>query len=127
MRSIVTVAAFTALIAMAPAAAQAATQCKSVVLGAGPSDSSAWNVWRQAVTSQYGAAWADLSLAKNKTTDQVNLALAVEYFVSAVPCRVLRVDSALLNNIGDLEVMQTNEPAAASTPTFKHGKLVKFN
>lgn len=133
MRSIVTVAAFTALIALAPAAAQAATECQSSLAAGSAADAAgAWEAWEDNVASAYGAAWAKLELAQNRNVLPISIpslsGTFTTYTAYAIPCRKTRIGADMLANVGDFELMQSNEPEIAPTMNFKHAKkLVKFN
>ena len=128
MRNTFTVAAIAALIALAPAAAQAATECQAAQTGgAGTDAASAWENWQDNVASAYGAAWAKLNLAQNKSVVPISLpslggGTITTYSALAVPCRTVRLTAGLTANVGDFGVMQT-EPAPTVQGTFKKLKL----
>ncbi len=73
-----------------PALANAAErlQCQAAVISPPqPSEDYAESAWKTTVTQSLGASWANFGLARNKRYDDINLALAILYTVSAQPCR----------------------------------------
>jgi hypothetical protein len=88
-RSACLIALLAAAAGAAPlASATAAVVCKGTVTSQPVADVDGPDAaWRTAVTTQYGADWADLSKAKDKRYYDINLALGKLYYMSAEPCR----------------------------------------
>jgi len=55
--------------------------------------------WQSAVTTTYGADWADLGKAKDKRYYDVNLGLGKLYYMTAEPCRNALVINKLPGNL----------------------------
>jgi len=80
------------------APASAVTLCKSApVTGVATTEDGAIQSWSQQTASNYGSAWSNFSLAKNKQYSQQNLGLAVMNFVTADPCRNIVFQVAPIN------------------------------
>jgi len=134
MRNALTIAAMAALITLAPAAALAGTECQSSPqLGAGSSPDAAWANWQDAVANAYGSAWAKLNLAQNRNVSSVTLpglftTPTTTYMATATPCRTVRVNAAMVNNVGNLELMESNDAGPKVHGTFsKHKLMATFN
>ncbi len=54
--------------------------------------------WQSAVTTMYGADWADLGNAQHKRYSDANLGLGRLYFLTAEPCRHALVINKLPGN-----------------------------
>lgn len=82
----------------APGASEAAVQCKAQPsVGLGPGQGPATSSWTTNVTNQYGAAWANLNLARNVSWSSTGVIIPL-VTVTAIPCRptlVVRVPGNL--------------------------------
>jgi hypothetical protein len=129
MRTTLAIAAIATLMALAPAAAMAATECQGSPAGGTGSDAaSAWENWHDNVTNAYGAAWAKLELAQSKSVapfapPTLGPSTTI-YMAFAIPCRTVRVSAGLANNVGNLDLMQSNDAGPSATTMFKKHKLV---
>jgi hypothetical protein len=134
MRTTLTIAALTALIALTPVAAQAGTECQSApTVGGGSSAAVAWQNWQDNVANAYGSAWAKLDLAQNRSVAPITLPGlfgpdVTTYTAVGTPCRTVRVTAGLTNNVGNFEVMQSDDAGPKAFGAVKKHKLaVSFN
>lgn len=132
MRTTLTIATLATLIALAPVAAQAGTECQtSAAVGAGSSPDVAWQVWQDNVASSYGSAWAKLELAQNRSVASITLPGLfgpdiTTYTAVGTPCRTVRITAGLAGNVGNFEVMQSDDGGPKASGAVKKYKIATF-
>jgi hypothetical protein len=85
---LVAIAATLVGVSLLSAPANAGTKCKSSVVSMGASNEDQLNsAWSSKVKHQYGAAWSNLNIAKDKQYTGQNQGLFTFVFLTAFPCK----------------------------------------